>query len=111
MYPHGRLQPTVSGPIPPFQSGLSAILKKSPQVQAVPAYHWFRFGKHPQAEVFIHLGAPIPASQADEDLLLRGLQSARDDLYARYSDPERIISEDDGGIWLQAPPKHYRGKT
>jgi chlorobactene lauroyltransferase len=112
MYPHGRLQPTESGPIPPFQPGLTTLLKQSPRARAIPVYHWFRFGKHPQAEVFIHLGEPITADQsANDGSLENGLQRARDELHVRYSDPEQAIGKDAGGIWLLPPPKSYRGKT
>jgi 1-acyl-sn-glycerol-3-phosphate acyltransferase len=112
LYPHGRLQVTESGPIPPFQPGLATLLRKSPQACAVPVYHWFRFGKHPRAEVFIHLGEPIVMpDSANEDLLVERLQNARDTLQEYYRDPERAIEINDPGIWLLSPPGNYRGKT
>ncbi len=112
MYPHGRLQPTESGPIPPFQPGLAAILKKSPQAQAIPVYHWFRFGKHPLAEVFIHIGEPLSAESAvEEQTLVDALERTRDALRESYSDPAKTVDTHDGGVWLLPPPKNYHGKT
>jgi len=112
IYPHGRLQPSESGPIPAFQSGLSTLLKKAAPVTPIPVYHWFRFGKHPLAEVFIHLGSPVPANRhGDDSQLVRALENARDLVQQKYGDPEKPVDENDKGIWLLPPPKCYRGKT
>ncbi len=108
MYPEGQLTPAGESSIT-FQPGLATILKLSTRAHAIPVYKMIHYGKYPKAEVFIEIGDPIgPGSDAErtQAALEGALKKTRQSLLTRIK-----ANNFQDALWLQAPPKNFRGKT
>lgn len=82
LYPHGRL--TQPWEDPPFQPGLTAMLKRAPNATALPVWREMRFGAHELPTVEIQLGQVIlPQTTLDDDALRLRLDQTRNALISR----------------------------